>query len=67
MHDLIRALKQAAYHTADRDKLDVEQTPEWLAQAELEAWRAVMPQYEFRDGAIHRRPEHLPPASFAKN
>lgn len=27
---------------------------------EVEAWRAVMPQYEFRDGAIHRRPESLP-------
>lgn len=37
------------------------------AAIEVEAWRAVMPQYEFRCGAIHRKPEHLPPASFVKN
>ncbi len=67
MHDLIRALKQAAYHTADRERIDVEATPEWRAQAEIEAWRSVMPQYEFRDGVIHRRPEHLPPTSIARN
>lgn len=34
---------------------------------EVEAWRSVMSQYEFRDGAIHRKPEHRPPASWAKN
>ena len=33
---------------------------------EVEAWRKVMPQYEFRDGAIHRRPEALPPPTFTR-
>ena len=41
---------------------DVEQTPEWRAAAELEAWRSVMPQYEFRDGGIHRTLASLPPS-----
>jgi len=49
MHDLIRQLKQAAYYTADKERCDVEQTPEWRAAVELEAWRSVMPQYEFRE------------------
>jgi hypothetical protein len=63
MHDLIRQLKQNAYHTADRDRCDVETTPEWRAAVELEAWRSVMPQFEFRDGAIHRTLASLPPSS----
>ena len=63
MHDLIRRLKQQAYGSADRDQIDVEQTAEWIAVTEIEAWRSVMPQYEFRDGAIHRKPESLPPFS----
>jgi hypothetical protein len=29
---------------------------------EVEAWRVVMPQYEFRDEGIHRKPETLPPS-----
>jgi hypothetical protein len=31
---------------------------------EVEAWRSVMPQYEYRDsdGGIHRKPETLPPS-----
>jgi len=29
---------------------------------EVEAWRAVMPQHEYRDGAIYRKPENLPPS-----
>ncbi len=62
MHDLIRQLKQAAYYTADKERCDVEQTPEWRAAVELEAWRSVMPQYEFRDGAIHRTLASLPPS-----
>lgn len=30
---------------------------------EVEAWRAVMPQYEYRDGAIHRTLASLPPSA----
>lgn len=52
--DLMRELKQEAYCAADRLGCDPEATPEWRAMAEIEAWRSVMPQYEFRDGAIHR-------------
>ena len=63
MHDLIRQLKQNAYYTADRDGCDVESTPEWRAMVELEAWRSVMPQYEFRDGAIHRTLASFPPTT----
>lgn len=59
--DLMRELKQAAYWTADRDGCAPEATPEWRAMAELEAWRAVMSQYEYRDGAIHRTLASLPP------
>lgn len=59
--DLMRELKQAAYWTADRDGCSPEDTPEWRAMAELEAWRNVMPQYEYRDGAIHRTLASLPP------
>ncbi|MEQ1518026.1 MAG: hypothetical protein ABL931_16220 [Usitatibacteraceae bacterium] len=33
---------------------------------ELIAWRSVMAQYEYRDGAIYRKPETLPPPTFAK-
>lgn len=61
MYDLERELKSAAYHTADRDKCEPEETPEWRAMLELAAWRSVMPQYEFVNGAIHRKPETLPP------
>lgn len=55
MWDLMRELKSAAYHTADRDKCDVEATPEWKAMLELEAWRTVMAAFEFRDGAIRNK------------
>lgn len=65
MHDLIRQLKQAAYWTADRDSIDVEETPEWRAMLEIKAWRSVMPQYEFRDGGIYRTVASLPPAGSA--
>ena len=58
---LERMLKGAAHETAAREGCNVEQTPEWRAMLELEAWRNVMPQYEFRDGGIHRKPESLPP------
>lgn len=58
---LERGLKSAAYFTAERDGCAVEDTPEWKAMLELEAWRSVMPQYEFRDGAINRKGSHLPP------
>lgn len=58
---LERELKGAAHSTASRECCDVESTPEWRAMLEIEAWRAVMPQYEFRDGAIHRKGSHLPP------
>ncbi len=29
---------------------------------EVSAWRSVMPQYEYRDGEIHRTLASLPPA-----
>ena len=35
------------------------------AAIEVEAWRAVMPQYEYRDGQIKRTLESLPPAGAA--
>lgn len=59
--DLIRLLKLEAYYAADRLGCDLEATPEWRAMVELQAWRDVMPQYEFRDGAIHRTLASLPP------
>lgn len=31
------------------------------AAIEIEAWRAAMPQYEYRDGAIKRTLESMPP------
>lgn len=64
---LERELKGAAHSTASREGCDVETTPEWRAMLELDAWRRVMPQYEFRDGGIYRRPETLPPAGSAIN
>ena len=33
---------------------------------EVEAWRRTMPQYEYRDGCIYRRPETLPPPTRTK-
>lgn len=59
MRDLVRELKSQAYATAQRDGCEVEATPEWQAARELEAWREVMPQHEYRDGAIYRRPESV--------
>jgi hypothetical protein len=59
---LERMLKGAAHDTASREGCEVEQTPEWRAMLEIEAWRAVMPQHEYRDGAIYRKPESLPPS-----
>lgn len=59
--DLTRELMQEAYYAADRLGCDPEATPEWRAMVELEAWRNVMPQYEYRDGAIHRTLASLPP------
>ena len=57
-YDLPRRLKQDAYTKAPSAP---QATDEWRAAEEIEAWRAVMPQYEFRDGAIHRKGSHLPP------
>ena len=57
-YDLPRRLKQDAY-TKRPDA--PEDTDEWRAAIEIEAWRAVMPQYEFRDGAIYLKGSHLPP------
>ncbi len=60
---LERMLMGAAHSTAARDGCDVEQTPEWQALRELEAWRAVMPQfyYDPSANAVFRRPETLAP------
>lgn len=35
------------------------------AAIEVEAWRSVMPQYEYREGQIKRTIESLPPAGAA--
>jgi len=61
-YDLPRRLKQDAY---DKSPSDPEITDAWRAAIEIEAWRAVTPQYEFRDGAIRRKIESLPPAGTA--
>lgn len=58
---LERELTGEAHTIAARENIDVEQTCAWRALRELEAWRAAMPQYEFRDGALHRKPESFPP------
>lgn len=63
---LERMLKGAAHETASREGCTVEATPEWQAMLEIEAWRRTMPQYEYRDGSIYRKPETLPPPTFAK-
>ncbi len=58
---LERELTGEAHTIAAREGIEVEQTCAWKALRELEAWRVVMSQYEYRDGGIHRRPESLPP------
>ena len=60
---LERMLKGAAHDTAAREGCAVEQTPEWQAMLEIEAWRRVNPQFYFDPSAnaIFRRPETLPP------
>jgi hypothetical protein len=57
-YDLPRRLKQDAYTKSPAAPQD---TDEWRAAEELEAWRSVMTQYEFRDGAIYRKGSSLPP------
>jgi hypothetical protein len=58
---LERELTGEAHTIATREGIDVEQTCAWRALRELEAWRSAMPQYEYRDGALYRKPETLPP------
>lgn len=58
-YDLPRRLKQDAYAKSPSAPED---TDEWRAAIEIEAWRSVMPQYEFRDGEIKRTFDSLPPA-----
>jgi hypothetical protein len=60
---LERMLKGAAHDTASREGCEVEQTPEWRAMMEIEAWRRTNPQYFYDPSAdaIFRLPETLPP------